>query len=417
MNKKKNNFFSFLWRKIHHNWGLKVLSIFFAIVLWNSAVIEENPKVNKTINDVPITIVNDQALKDNGLALVNSRSSFSSTARVSININRNDISDFDESTLWVQLDLSRITSVGTHEIRLGSTSPNVERIYPESITVEVDERVNRVIPVECEVVGSVESGYHRSALSITPNTIQVSGAKSILEKIEKAYLRLDLSDRNESVNTTKAYTFIDSNGTAIDASALDISIDSVALRMDITPTKEVLISPSILGQDDIMEGYEIADIIVEPENVMITGETDSLEGLTSIKLEPIDITGQSENVFIQELNILTPDGVTVLDVENASLLVKIQEKMSQVQFEQVDIELRNIPEGLSAVDFSQLVDITVVAPTTLIENIVANHISLYVDLTGAKAGENILPILFETPEEYRVKDVVLTEAAATVVLE
>ncbi len=414
---KKNNFFSFLWRKIHHNWGLKILSIFFAIVLWNSAVIEENPKVNKTYDNVPITIINDQNLKDNGLALVASRSSYVNTARVSLNINRNDINSFDESTLWVQLDLSRVTGVGTHEIKLNSTSPNVERIYPESIVVEVDERANRVIPVECEVVGAVKSGYHRSALSMTPNTIQVSGAKSILEKIDTAYLKLDLTDMSESINTSKGYTFVDVNGTAIDASALDISIDSVALRMDITPTKQVLLSPSILGQDDIMEGYEISEIVIEPENVMITGEEDALEGLTFIKLEPIDITGQSENVFVQELNILAPDGVTVLDVEKASLLVKIQEKMKQVSFEQVDIELRNIPEGMSPVDFSEMLDITVIAPATLIENIVANHITLYVDLTGAEVGENTLPILFEAPEEYRVKDVILPEDTVTVTLE
>jgi YbbR domain-containing protein len=380
-------------------------------------VIEENPKVSKTYDNIPISVINDQDLEDNDLALVKSRSSYATSARVTISINRNDISSFDESSLWVQLDLSRITSVGTHEIKLNSTSPNVERIYPDTIIVEVDEWANRVIPVECEVMGTLENGYHRSALSVSPNTIQVSGAKSIVDQIEKAYLRLDLSDRTESVNLTKAYTFVDSNGTAIDASALKVSFDSVALKMDITPTKEVLLSPSILGQDDIMEGYEIADIIVDPENVMVTGEAEALEGLTSIKLEPIDITDQFENVFVQELNILAPDGVTVLDIESASVLVKIQEQMSQVQFEQVDIELRNIPEGLTAKDFEQMVDITVTAPTTLIDNIVANHITLYVDLTGAEAGETELPILYEAPEEYRVKDVSVSQETASVILE
>ena len=37
-----------------------------------------------------------------------------------------------------------------------------------------------VIPVECEVVGTLPDGYHRGSLTVSPNTIQVSGAKKRL---------------------------------------------------------------------------------------------------------------------------------------------------------------------------------------------------------------------------------------------
>lgn len=414
--KKLSSFFSFIIKKMKHNWALKLLSLFFAIILWNSAVVQADPVRPVTYKGIPITVVGIEQFSEKDLALVESISSYATTAEVSLSINRSQISEFDESSISVQLDLSRVPSVGTHEIRLISTSPNVDKIIPESITVVVDERSDKIIPVECEVVGELPEGYHRSALSVSPNTIQVSGAKSIVEDIEKAYLRLDLTGRLESVSLSKEYTLIDSNGTALDASSLDVSLDSVVLDMDINPKKEVLISAHLLGEDKIADGYQVSDIVIEPVTIEITGDAELLEGLTSVKLEPIDITGQSENVLMPALKIVIPEGITLLGSEFASLLVEIEEKMSEASFELIDIELRNIPEGLVADEFVQQVNVKVIAPLTLIDNIVANHITLYVDMTGAEAGENMLPILYEAPEEYRVKNVEVSEETVTVVL-
>ena len=415
--KKKNNFFSYIWMKMRHNWGLKLLSLLSAIVLWNAAVVEADPVRPVTFDNIPITVVGIEQLSEKDLALAKSISSYATSAKVTLNINRSQIGDFDENSIWVQLDLSRLPGTGTHEIRLISTLPNVEKIYPESITVEVDELANRVIPVECEVVGTLPAGYHKGALSVEPNTIQVSGAKAIVEKIEKAYMRLDLTDRTESLNMSREYTFIDKNGSAIDSSPLKVSYDSVALEMQITPTKNLLITPTILGGDGIKEGYHITDTVVQPETIEVTGEAELLEGLTSVQLDAIEIAaGQYENVFMQGLKIQPPDGITLLGPDTASVLVKIEEQMSETVFEGVDIKLRNVPEGLEPVDFGGTVDITVIAPTTVIGNIAANHITLYVDMTGAGAGEITLPILYEAPEEYRIKNVITSQSTATVTL-
>ena len=415
--KKASNFFSWIWKKTKHNWGLKLLSLFFAIVLYYSAVIQENPEVTRTYDNIPVTVVGDQQFKEKDLALVKSISSSVTTARVTIKINRNDVADFDESSIPVQLDLSRIPGVGTHEIKLISASQNVEKIYPETVTVEVDERANRVIPVECEVVGTLPEGYHRSALTVSPNAIQVSGAKSIVDKIEKGYLRLDLTDRIESVSSTKEYTFIDKNGSAIDASSLEVSFDSVVLEMGITPKKSVLITPLLFGQDKIKEGYQISDVTIEPSTVEVTGNAELMEGLTSVQLLGIDITGAFENVLMQDLDIQVPEGITLLGTSKASLLVEIEEIMAEKSFEGVAVELRNIPEGLTPVEFEALIDIVVTAPRTVIDNIAANHITLYVDMTGAKSGETTLPILYESPEEYKVKGVTYSQDTVIVTLE
>ena len=371
----------------------------------------------QTYSDIPITVVGSEQLAEKDLALLSSISSYAKNAKVTVNINRSQISDFDESSIGIQLDLSRVNGVGIHEIRLISTSANVEKIEPESITVQVDERANRVIPVECEVVGTLPEDYHRGSLNVSPNAIQVSGAKSIVEKIEKAYIRLDLTDRTESINVPKEYTFIDSSGSAVDSSALYVSYDSVVLDMSITPKKTLLISPKVLGQDGIKPGYQIAEIVADPSTVVVTGDAELLEGLTSVQLEGIQIAaGQFENVFMQDLKIQVPTGITILGVDTASVLVQIEEIMDERDFEGVEVKLLNVPEGLEPVDFSAQVDIKVIAPATVIDNIVANHITVYVDMTGATEGDSELPLLYETSEEYRVENVIFSQETVTVTL-
>lgn len=421
MMKKIAEFFSFVFNKFKHNWGLKILSFLFAILLWNSVVTSTNPEVSRTVPDVPITIIGVEQFSEKNLALLKSISSSVRSAKVTLDIKRNDLSKFDENDeniISLTLDLSKIPATGTYDIKLIATTTQgtVSKVVPDSIEVEVDEKEDRVIPVDCEVVGELGNNYHRGPLSLTPNAIQVSGAKSIVQEIEKAYLRLDLNDRIESINLPKEYTLIDKSGSAIDASSLIISHNEVLLEMVITPKKTLKITAALLGEDKIAEGYEIIDISVEPETIEVTGAAEWLEGLTSLPLEAIDLTGHFESIFIQELKILPIDYIELLGAKTASVLIEIGEKMSEVIFEQVSIELRNVPSGFEIQDFDAKIDITVRAPSILINNIAPSHITLFVDMTGAKEGETVLPILYEVPEEYRVESVVLAQDTVKVIL-
>ena len=41
-------------KMLKNNWKLKILSLVGAIFLWSFVISEENPKVNTTMNNVPI---------------------------------------------------------------------------------------------------------------------------------------------------------------------------------------------------------------------------------------------------------------------------------------------------------------------------------------------------------------------------
>ncbi len=417
--KKITDFFVFVWRKFQHNFGLKLLSVFFAILLWNYVISATNPIVTETLNDIVVNVSGISQLSENNLALKDSVASYRILAKVTVDISRNERKELDEDDVTVQLVLDDITTAGTHKIRLSATANNgdIKKISPEFITVEVDEELSRVVPVRSILDGEPAENYHRSQLEITPNSIQVTGAKSIVQNIEGAYVELDLTNKSESISLTKQYIFTDSDSNEIDATPLTVSTDSILLEMSITPIKELYIVPEFIGKNELRTGYKIASTEVQPETMKVTGLPEILEGLVTLSTLHIDLVDRFEDIYFSELKLNLPDGITLLDgIDTVAVSIVIEEEMSEVDFEQVEIELRNIPEGLKAKDFVTKVDIRVRAPINTIDSIVSSHIMLYVDLTGAEEGERLLPILYESPEEYRVDKVILSQENVMVIL-
>ena len=89
--KKIKQFFVYIINRTKHNWGLKLLSLFFAIMLWNSVITTTNPEVTRTAPNVPISVVGTSQLSEKNLALENSIYSFVKTASVTLDIKRNDL--------------------------------------------------------------------------------------------------------------------------------------------------------------------------------------------------------------------------------------------------------------------------------------------------------------------------------------
>ncbi|OYP06199.1 hypothetical protein CG709_10120, partial [Lachnotalea glycerini] len=53
-------------KKLTHNWGLKIISVLFAIVLWLIVVNIVDPVETKTFNNVHVTVENESVIKDQG---------------------------------------------------------------------------------------------------------------------------------------------------------------------------------------------------------------------------------------------------------------------------------------------------------------------------------------------------------------
>ena len=92
---------------------MKIISVIVAIILWLYAVSELNPETTKTITDVPVEVINMDALNEKNLTLLDDP-----VSSISIRIRGlvNDIRKVNISNLKAVLDLSEIDWTGTRQV-------------------------------------------------------------------------------------------------------------------------------------------------------------------------------------------------------------------------------------------------------------------------------------------------------------
>ena len=188
-------------------------------------------------------------------------------------------------------------------------------------------------------------------------------------------------------------------------------------EMNIQPRKEIQIlwENCVSGTDKLPEGYQVEKVEIFPESVEVTGSDDLLEGLTSLPSEVIDIAGKDEDVYTT-IKLLAPEGVTLLTADTISLIIRITEIMEKASFEAQNVELRNIPDGLSVEAFEEIRNVEMLVPYNTISTLTESHVKLYIDLSDLSAGEHELKIQCEVPVEFRADEIIIEDDTAIVIM-
>ena len=70
------------------------------------------------------------------------------------------------------------------------------------LQVELEEEQKASLPVTVTTKGETAKGYTTGVPVSTPNLITVKGAASVIERIEKAEVQVDVSGRSSDVTAT-----------------------------------------------------------------------------------------------------------------------------------------------------------------------------------------------------------------------
>jgi len=163
-----------------NNWGLKLISLIFAVLLWYFVVGED--KVDTTVY-IPVEIVN----LPRELVIANQ---FKKQLEVTVSGPRGLISGINRQRITRTINLAK-TTPGTIVIRNEPETiqfprgVTVSRIQPTHITLLIDELVEKELPVQARTTGSPASGYELGGVVFEPPLIKISGPKAVVgrEKI------------------------------------------------------------------------------------------------------------------------------------------------------------------------------------------------------------------------------------------
>jgi hypothetical protein len=164
-----------------HNWPAKIISLVAAIILFQ---IYRMSTLEERFFSVPLNI------KTNGQLVP--ASDWPRMVRVTLRGESNSIYPVLEDDIEAILDLSKIREEGVYKapviIRKKGTAAGIDplevHVEPIDVSLSIEHRSEKMIPVTPSFRGYVENGYELNSWSVEPVMVTVSGPSSRISRLE-----------------------------------------------------------------------------------------------------------------------------------------------------------------------------------------------------------------------------------------
>ena len=415
-------------RIMENPWFLRFTALFLAVILFYSVQVEEGDSNNKIgnhldiINDVPVEVYYD----NENLVVTGVPETVNITIEGPINLVKTTklLKDF---SLIVDL---RTLTMGRHSVSIQPENISEKlqvRIEPAMVDVLIEEKVTETFKVEPEFNKRLlAEDFYVANIDVEPSTIEVTGAKSIVESISFVKATVSGEDGiNESFEQQAKVRVLDR-----DLNKLDVTIvpETVAVKVEVVENnKEVPIELKAKGTppDDVT----IDALTSTTKKVTIFGPDKILDTIDVVTID-VDVSKVNESQTM-EINIPKPKGVSEISISKIKVDIEatVQEQESEVEtdekldediasdeiasdeaevstetisFDNVEISVNGLDQKYKSTLIKPengLVTLTVVAESDIIGKLKKSDFTVSIDASETVAeGENVFPLTVEGPE-------------------
>ena len=182
------------------NWPAKALSIALAILL---VVFHRMSTLEERFFSVPLVIERDGPL-------VPSRP-YPRMIRVNLRGEAARVFSIMENDIEVYVDVHRIQTPGVYTVpvlwRTRNTAQAMEPVQitvdPMEITIALDHRLSRAVPITASLRGQVEAGHTMTSYSLSPDQVVIDGPAGLISGISEIFTEaIDLGGRRSDFSVT-----------------------------------------------------------------------------------------------------------------------------------------------------------------------------------------------------------------------
>ena len=375
--------------KLFSNWGWKLLSLILGFAVWVTVLNVDDYSTTRQIRDIPVTLINTDAITDkNQLYDIVS----GETVDIIVKGRRSVVNALGASDFTAIADMSKLSITNAVNITVTANSSSVNNnisitIVDNVLQVELEEEQTASLPVTVTTKGETAEGYTTGIPVSTPNLITVKGVASVIERIEKAEVQVDVSGRTSDVTATCTPIFYDANGDEISGKKLESKVTGVSVTIPVYKTKTVAVKLDTTG-------------------VPVGGPADVLQNLTEITVDDIDVSGCSEDLeSTVEISKYLPDGVVLAD-ENTSISVHvaIERNISRTMtISANDITIENkLTDYDYAVQFPEGNTVVISGLSDEVAKLTAKDLKITIDAETLSIGANTVELSIKDSDTYTV---------------
>lgn len=376
-------------RFFERNLTLKLFSIAIAIILWSMSPYNQDPYRDKVFRDIDLTVMNEDKLAEKGLML---SSEIPENYNIEVRGKTSDLNKLNHNDINVYLDLSKIKEPGTIKIPVDikGIPYNIQINHEYYIELTVDRIVSKTVPVILEIDKKNQDKLAKSFSEISPKFVEVRGAESLVDQVAygKAFLSIDENKEIELIEQSIPIQLLDIEDNPVEVKYIDQNPEFCIAT--IYPSRAVPVDPLITGKP--IEGYVIVGIEINPGEVQISGPSEIINNLGTIRTELLDIEGASTDVK-RELKLQDYEGVYLSPGEQSRVQVLVRiEKIVERTIEYEDIDVRNLDSELKAQIEDEKISVIIRGPSSYVTTVKSSDIKVYVDLEGATKGDKPYPV-------------------------
>lgn len=290
-----------------------------AILIWANVSETDNEGVTREFSGISVSVEGESALLKKGKAVFDV---LDRTVKVTVYGSKMKVNSLSDDEITAFVDVSELDESGMVRLSVNvkGTGNLDTAVNPSYVKLFVDEKGEIDVPVVINSTYSIVSGYNFS-VSSDVDTVAVSGAKNVLEKIASARVDADLGELTTGFTTTCGLLFVDSEGKALTTDYITPSIKSVLVSVSVFTEKTVPLTVSY------KYGYiqpKNISVKLTPAVITLRGDPALLAKIESIALPEIDETKVTGDVF-KAVTVNLPLGITdVNKTETFTEEIKLQ---------------------------------------------------------------------------------------------
>lgn len=371
-----------------------LLSLTFAFGLWLYVVTNVSVEGETTFHDIPVQFVGETALENRGYVVT---AGMDASVNLRLQGARTNLNKLTNSSISVKVDLSRIYDPGTHQVaydilypgNVPSNAFTVLNKVPGSISITVEEIASKEVPVMVHYEGSVPEDYldDRDNALLDYQSIAIRGPVSVVDRIDRAEIQVDLTDRTESISQYYQYTLCDKEGAPVDSALIVTETAQVRLDLNILRFKELPVVYTVIPGGGANENY----VTITPDipAIRVSGSHATLEKLTAVDLGTINLAQIEQNTHLT-IPVELPEGVINLTgVEEIDLNV-VFKGLSTKEFTVENIQVIGTPESMVHEVVTKRLSVTVRGPSSVVKQMTAQDLVVVANVAGKDAGTVIV---------------------------
>lgn len=270
-----------------NNIKTKIISLLTAIALWLYVIAVVDPDEKKVIENIPITITNtNEVLKDD--FVIYPKEDFKTDITVQGKLS--EIQKLNKNNVHIYGELiNPVEGQNIVNLRTNISNRVSRELKDNTLVVDLEKKISKNVALVVKIPSSMKDSIEEVEPEV--RELQVSGPRSLVNRVEKAVVELEQNEENEKSEASMDLKVeaVDKNNKKVD---VELSQKTVKVNVKYTVEKQLPVKLNYEGEE-----FNGNEFVITPDKLTVRGSADVLKGLEyiyTVKLSDKDLKAEND---------------------------------------------------------------------------------------------------------------------------